>query len=440
MRRSNLGQHRGAVLLNMGDFELFDKVTANEGEQHVREAMSANLSRADQLVAKGLLAESVTNALACFQQALRIDPYSYAAHIHSLGMEFVLGHHAELANHIQVFSILYPDDPSPRYLAAVESALSGRQPDATSALEPLQQSMSPDSWNKLVLGYQKISEAAQCFDIDVFLKGDAFDSKKLFQLMNEASALISASLPGAGTETVRLREPHLPCLENGFLDGVHAVQALSSPFYKDISPAVAQVKSSWRLCPEASLPFRAAAVLEARQPPAGSKSVPLLAIQAELFQMAADSSSFLPSLPRTARYLATRAELELIASQPTNVAALRTDSLRNVRVTANAEEVSPAECRAYCAMACDLSDYDSAKRLLDRWEKAVPNDAKVPRRRLDLLIATGNYGAAIQLIDRLLAQAPSDPWLLQQRRVVTEKLKRLFDSIQPEQKTIKIDK
>jgi serine/threonine protein kinase/tetratricopeptide (TPR) repeat protein len=440
MRRPDLGEHRDTVLLNMGDYELFDKATAKEGEAHVRQALAAGLSRADQLVAEGLLAESVPNALLCFQHALRIDPYSYAAHIHSLGIEFVLGRHAELANDIRVFLILYPDDPSPRYLAAMESALGGRLPEATAALEPLRQSMSESSWNKLVLGYRRVGDAASCLSIDVFLKGDAFDSRKFSQLMLEAGSLIAGSLPGSITETPRLREPHLPCLEHGFLDAVAAVQALNSPFYRDITPAIAQIKSGWQLCPEATVPFRAAALLEARHPAAGPKSIPLLAIQAELFQMASDSQSFVPGLPRTSRYMATKAELELIQSQPTNVVALRNNCLRNVRAAASDAEASGAESRAYFTIACELGDYDSAKQLLDRRAMLASVDADLRHDRVELAILSGNFESAIRMIDSLLAHNTDDAWALRQRQVVIEKLEGLLRGIQsqpaePENKT-----
>ncbi|HEY3857872.1 MAG TPA: protein kinase [Verrucomicrobiae bacterium] len=429
MNRSDLGPLRGSVFLNMGDFELFDKATAPVGEAHIRESEAAGLGHADQLVAEGLLAESAPKALACFQQALQLDPYSYTAHIHSLGMEFVLGHHSELVNHIRVFSILYPDDPSPHYLAATESALSGHLSEATAALEPLRQSMSESSWNKLALGYRKVSEAAQCFNIDQYLTGDTFDSQKLYRLMNEAGALITASLPQTGGEAAQLREPNLPCLEHGFLDGVAAVQALGLPFYKDIASAVAQVKSCWLLCPEASLPFRAAAMLEARQPTVGEKSISLLSIQAELFQMAADSSSFLSDVPRTARYLATRAEFELIPRRPTNANAVRSDCLRNIQTASVSQATSPAECGAYFTIACKLGDYDSARQLLDRWERALPTEPEVRRHRIELDLMVGSFGAATQLIDRLLATDPNDSWLLDQRRIVADKLKGLLDSL-----------
>jgi tetratricopeptide (TPR) repeat protein len=249
--------------------------------------------------------------------------------------------------------------------------------------------------------------------------------------MTDASSLITASLGQTNTGPPRLREPHLPCFEHGLLDAVTAVQALGVPLYGDITPFIQQIKSSWQLCPEAVLPFRAGTMLEARQPPGGQKSVPLLAIQAELFQMAADSASFVPNLPRSSRYLASETELELVQSTSNNVTQARSDCLRNIRA-ASAGEISTAECRAYFDIAFKLSDYDSAERFLDRWQRAAPDDTDVLRKRIELLIATGNSPSAIQLVDHLLARIPGDSWAEQQRRAAIKKLATFLGSLAPE--------
>ena len=99
-------------------------------------------------------------------------------------------------------------------------------------------------------------------------------------------------------------------------------------------------------------------------------------------QMAADSASFAPNLPRCSRYLASEAELELVQSNSNNATQARSDCLRNVQSAAAAEEISLLECRAYFNVALKLPDYDSAKRFLDRWEKAAPDDTGVLQKGL----------------------------------------------------------
>ena len=194
-----MADRRGAVLLRFGDYELFDKATVDQGVEPLREALEAGLSRSDQFIAQGLFTDRCPNHWIASSKPWN-RPVFYSAHIHSLGMEFVLGHHAELAAHIRLFLILFPDDPSPRYLEAVESALEGRFAEIAAALEPLRQSMSTTAWNQLVLGFRNVAEAEACFSIDALLSTNALDSRKLGQLMTDAGSMITASLGQSDTD------------------------------------------------------------------------------------------------------------------------------------------------------------------------------------------------------------------------------------------------
>jgi tetratricopeptide (TPR) repeat protein len=352
-----------------------------------------------------------------------------------MGLEFLLGRHAELATHIHVFEILYPDDPSPRYLEAAEFALNGRLQQANAALEPVRESAGPAMWNQQVASLRLMAEAAQYYSVDALLNGGAFDSEKLSQLMASADFPLAANISGGTNGAARLREPHLPCIEHGILDGVAAVQALSVPFFKDLTPAIQKIKSSWEVYPEALVPFRAATILETRQPRTGPKSIPLLAIEAELFQMAADSPSVMPSLQRSSRYLAAKAQSQLIQDQPATSNEMRGLCLQNIQAAAAAVETSAAECGAYLAIAFQLGDYDAARRLLDRWERLAPNDAALAHQQIQLETMAGNFAAALQLLNGILARDPSDPWALDRLEAVRAKLETLIHSVPPRKMT-----
>jgi serine/threonine protein kinase len=428
MGRSDLATRRGTVLLRTGEHELFDKSTAAEGAEHIRLALTAELNQAERCLAQGLLAESATNALALLQQALRLDPYSHAAHRHSLGLEFFLGHHEELAAHIHVFEILYPDDPSPRYLEAAEIALAGRLQDATAALEPIRGSMEAAAWDQQVAGLRLMAEAAHYYSVDVFLKDGTFDSMKLSQLMTDAGFALSGNFSGSANKALPLRTPHLPCIEHGILDGVAALQILGTPFVNDIAPSIQRIRGSWAMYPEALVPFRAATLLQARQPRTGPKSIPLLAIEADLFQMAADSPSVLPGLQRSSRYLAAKAQSELIGNQPDDSSVARRSCSQNIQAAAADAELSAAECRAYLAMAIQLSDFDTAHQLLDRWDKLAPDDPDLAHHRIELEMAAGNFTGALRIIDGVLTRAPADSWARDRRKAVLQEIKAFVET------------
>ncbi len=414
VHRADLGPRRGAVLLKMGDYELFDKATIDQGIQDVREALAAGLGQADELVARGLLAESAPESLDCFQRALKTDPYSYSAHVHSLGLEFVLGRHAELKNHVRLFSILFPDDPSPRLVQAMEAALAGREADAVAAMEPLRQSLSSNGWSKIALACRDVSESAGCFSLEALANG-SLDSRKLGVLMTEAGSLLAGGFAAGDSDAPRLREPHLPCLEHGVLDAVTAVQAMAVPLYRDISPFVRQIKASWQICPEAVLPFRAAIELESRQPKEGPKSISLLRTQADLFQLAAESPSVIGGLPASARYAATAAELELMQRQPADSNTLRGICLSNIQVVLRSNQASAAECMLYFESARQLSDALSANRLLDQWLVLEPGDPTLLRKRVEVKASEGDYEEEIGLLDKIIAKAPNDLWAREER-------------------------
>ena len=107
--------------------------------------------------------------------------------------------------------------------------------------------------------------------------------------------------------------------------------------------------------------------LDTRQPANGPKSIPLLQIQADLLQLAADSPSVLPGLSRTCRYLAARTQFELSQTSQTNAAPARSACLANLRRAGASAETSAAEMKACLPLAFGLGDYDLARELLSRW-------------------------------------------------------------------------
>ena len=222
--------------------------------------------------------------------------------------------------------------------------------------------------------------------------------------------------------------PRFPCIQNGVFEGRAALAALMIPFIGDVESAVNRIKSSWQRHPEAFVPAVASLYLETRQPTNEAKSLPLLRMQADLFQLAADSTSVLPSLPRTARYLAAKAHFELCQTGLTNAAAPRAACLANIRRANSATELSAPELEAYFGFAFQLGDYDLARSLIVQWEGCRPEDLRTRRARIHLETAAGALGKAVSLIDQILEEHPDDAWALAQRKTAVQKLHNLLDS------------
>jgi tRNA A-37 threonylcarbamoyl transferase component Bud32 len=426
-KRSDLGNQAGPVLLRLGEHELFDAATASRGVQHVREALATGLDAADDLFARGLLADSTPEALDLFHQAIKINSFHHRAHRHSLGLEFLLGRHSELQDSLRFFAAIYPDDPSAGFLEAAELAMQGRLEEARARMVPLRPSVGLVEWTQLNDSLPLFATAAKRFDPDVLLAASrpALPSLDFFTAAERISGIGGA----ASTSSVTLRMPYLPSIQKGLLEGRAAVAMMMLPSIGNIDTSVARIKTSWQHHPEALVPVFAGFYLETRQPTNGPKSIHLLKLQAELFQLAADSPSILAGLDRTSRYLAAKTEFELLQSDPTNAASLRKSCLANIRQALSSPETSVAEFKACFNLVMKLGDYDLARALIARWEHQQPLEALTSPYRIELEIAAGNLDAAWKLVNRALAASPNDARALAERATIQQKLAELIDLI-----------
>jgi tetratricopeptide (TPR) repeat protein len=205
------------------------------------------------------------------------------------------------------------------------------------------------------------------------------------------------------------------------------MSSLMLPFVGNIETSVARIKTSWQHHPEALVPAFAGIYLESRQPTNGPKSIHLLSMQADLFQLAADSPSILRGLDRTARYLAAKTEFELLQTRPTNAAAIRMACIGNISRARLSPDTSVAEFKAYFYLAMKLGKYDLARDLINHWEELKPQDASVIRARIDLEIAAGNLQRAWKLTSQILSAAPDDTRALADQQIIQKKLAELIE-------------
>jgi serine/threonine protein kinase len=413
-RRSDPGELRGTVLLRLAEQQLFDQKTADQGAAQVREAMRAGLAPADLALAQGLIADSTPRALELFRQALQLNPYSHAAHRHSLGLEFLLGQRQEFQEHVRLFRILYPDDPAPRFLEASLLSIHGRLAEGEALLESLRDLSSPQVRQQLLAGLRAFASAASAFGLDTLLATNRPAASPVEFFVAQGTAF---GFTGYDAGQSPLRIPHLPCVRQGVLAGNEALRQLAIPFIGDPRAAAGQLKASWQHHPEALITAMAGLVLDQRP----AESVHLLELKAELFQRAADSPSLLPKLPRLCRFLAAQNQWKL-ANCPTPPAGVRQACRENLIRASRAEDLSAPECRACFDLAMDLEQVELARAFLLRWEGLAHTDPAFLRARVRLDLAAGALSNALQQLNRVLAQDPGDAWAKSQRDVALEKI------------------
>jgi tetratricopeptide (TPR) repeat protein len=430
-RRSDLGSQRGAVLLRLGEHELFDRSTAVQGVQHIHEALAAGLTAADQSFANGLLADSTPEALEHFRQALRYDPYHHGAHRHSLSLEFLLGRHQELAQHVAVFKILYPDDPSPGSLIATESAMRGNLAAAQTELAPLRSQMNSNLWQQANQDCRAYAAAAKFYDVDALLHEQPPGRTPLDKLRTDPFSAGVMLMPGdftALTNRPAMRIPRLPCIQQGVLASGDGLRRLLQPYLANPLVAVQEIEFGWHHHPEALIPTLAGMLLENQQPRTGPPLTMIMQMQARLYQMGADSPSMMPQIVRLARYLAARTEFELATRQQTNSLSAITNCLADIRKAVASPETSALECQAYFQFALELGDNDLALQLVNLLETRQLGDKATRRSRIKVELALGAFGPALDKINQLLSDNPNDPWALAQRQIARSGIKTLMDS------------
>ncbi len=407
-------------MLRLGEFQLFDPRTAKEGVAQVQQAIKSGLNPADLALAEGLLADSTPQALAQLRRALQLNPYCHSAHRHSLGLEFLLGRHEDFQEHVRLFRVLYPDDPTPSFLEASLLSIHGKLPEAEALLETLRASCSPQVYQQLQAGLRAFANASAAFDLKVRL---AANTGRVDPLEVFAARGTVFGFTGYDAGDSPLRVPQLPCVRQGLLAGNEALSQLAIPFIGNPRAAVDQIKASWQHHPEALVPALAGLVLDKR----AANAADLLPLKAELFQLAADSASLLPKLPQLCRFLAAKDYLELAASAEPPPGAKEAVKQNLVRAS-EASDLSAPECRAWFDLAMELPDIETARAFVRQWEQVAKVDPTARRARIRVELAAGALGQALQQLNGLLAKEPGDEWATAQRNLTLEKIKTLAAS------------
>ena len=330
-----------------------------------------------------------------------------------------------------VFKILYPDDPSPGLIAALEAAMERNLTNVQAQLAMLRGQVNSNTWAEANQLCRAWAATATFYDVDTFLREQPPGRTPLDKLRTDPLSagvmLMPGDFTGATNGPVHLRVPWLPCIQNA-LAGSDGLHRLLEPYLGNPVLAVQEIEFGWQHHPEATIPLLGGMLLENQQLPSGPPSTAILRSQARLYQMAADSPAMMPQMGRLARYLAARTEFELATRSATNALSATTNCLANLRQAAASPETSVEEGHAYFQFALGLGDNDLALQLVSRLESQSPDDPATRRDRIQVELAMGAFGSALVKLDQLLDDQPDDPWALAQRRIARSRLKTLIDS------------
>ena len=146
---------------------------------------------------------------------------------------------------------------------------------------------------------------------------------------------------------------------------------------------------------------------------------------AELFEMAANSSSIFPTVPRLARFMAAQTEFDLAKSPTAKREAAAEACLKNIEKACAKGGCSPRELSAYFDFSCSLKNYDLARALLVQWESVEPENDSVLQRRIELEIGAGPINEAQSRLAKILSRNPEDAWALAQKAAILQNIKKM---------------
>ena len=143
--RDEFAAHRSQLLLYRATLLLTDQAQFEKGRALLREALREpkGLKAADQLFARGLLAESADEAAALLRRALQEDPFHHPARLALVTELLVTGRFVEVRREAALMRTFYHTDPFPEFVLALAAVMEGKPDVRDRHLEALRPLLEP---------------------------------------------------------------------------------------------------------------------------------------------------------------------------------------------------------------------------------------------------------------------------------------------------------
>jgi hypothetical protein len=308
------------------------------------------------------------------------------------------------------------------YIKVFNASADGKVEEAMSILSVIKGTTDPAVYKQLSAACQTLQAVAKDFDCDKFLKSAQTASNGLpFQVL----PISSHGLGGPNTAIQLTRMPYLPCVSEGLAEAFTGVRSLAMPFLSEPVGAFQRIKSAHARYPEALAPFLGGILLERTKYPNPADEERVNFMAGELFEMAADSSSIYPTIPRLARYMAAQTEFDLAKGSTPKAEKAATACIKNIQKACANGGCSVQELSGYFGMACALKDYDLGRTLLIQWERLEPNNYSIVQKHIELELASGPFEKAQADLAIILSQHPEDPWALGQKAAIQQNIRKM---------------
>jgi serine/threonine protein kinase len=410
--RADLGAAGGSLRLWQADIALARKVEG-AGLELVRDALRLGLPPADEAYARGLLAETMPEAVAQFRLALDRDPFHHRANGMAVMLLIAQGEMAEARERADVARRLFPEDPTFPVFLAVIRAWEG---DTAAADRELGR-VGPQ------LGDRQLAAMRGLVDLAREVRG--LETAFTRGLDGPGQFLAVASFATGAGKALRAVEaaegnvllPIPPVFPR--VMGRIAPALLGGP-----GRVIEELRAATAVYPNGFLFFALGTHLgNARR----------YAEAEEAFRAAGERPSFVP-VRRPALLALTFCQWQLADEAADQLASreMMDRSVETARRLLGYGTLYRHEARLIAAVAYAAGELNLVRSVTEGWDRQGGEpDLLLLKYRMRAEFNAGSYRAAVGVADRILEGAPNDPTALWFREEAGRRLRRQADGFQP---------
>jgi serine/threonine protein kinase len=409
----SLGSLRGQALLVHADLLLAENAGDQLALKAVREATTLPLPSAEAAYARGLLAESTPEAMACFEQALKEDQFHHRAN-GMLGLLLILQGRKEDALHrVSHGELLFPDDPSFRILHALLLAANRDLTGADRALEPAKSLVNPAQFaaaRDFVTLTRTVADLQDAFDGQPLKLGGNFRLASLIakaSIVSKKDAMLILPIPPV---VIRVFTKLTSALPQILLHTEGGTQAL-----KEIAG----------IHPDGMIDY----FLGAQAGGSGDWKE-----SERWFQSALEKPSFISLRKPLLFALAASQWMQALEETAANRQALLAKAVANTRTLTKLGKSPPDLAATMACIACDGDDLPLARWIIAEAKQAEPNHPELLKQALRVEYRAEDDAQAIAIADAILARFPRDETALRVRGQAIARMEKTLNAAKSNQK------
>jgi tetratricopeptide (TPR) repeat protein len=418
-RRDDLGELEGSVLLWRADIALGKSLEEDRALELVRRALRKGLSPAEEAYARGLLAETSSEAVEQIRLAVQRDPFHPRANAMLVLLLLALGKLSEAREQVTVAERLFPEDPTFRVWRAQVCALEGNMPGARAALKRAR--LGP---RQMAAARALMALFHQAHGLGPLLGDPNLDLLVQLRIVSAVTRALLAvrALDKAGKgDAAALLLPLPPVLLRTLRSLAPLLPPRSLLFGGSPDQLVTALQRAVRVNPHGVLYLALGLKLAERGRWTEAD---------QAFAAATTTPSLIP-VEQAARFGAAGTAWALAGKGAKPNDPRRARAVQRTRALLARGDLKPGQAELLSRWTLLAGELDLAREISVEWERRAPEDLAPVQRRLAVEMAAGEYGPAIKIANRILLSRPRDAEAHKQRALAIAGLRKQVEALAP---------